>query len=121
MEDIEVNEYVLMENCCLKKRIKDVVQKVVIKQLTDGEAFLLCIYHYMVSTAICYVIIHLNMARRFLEWTLVWLLSKNMITMAALFINCLVVIQMVENTKNLVRDLLCPCDYRSHPEIEEVD
>jgi hypothetical protein len=112
-------QYIMMDECCMKKTMKDLVKTVINKSLTDVEALLLCVYQMTLLTTICLGIIQFQIVARCLVWILVGVIPNHIIIMTTIFINIMFLIQIIENIRELVVAFLCKCDHRQHPELVE--
>jgi len=110
-------QYIMMDECCMKKTMKDLVKTVLNKSLTDVEALLLCMYQMTLLTTICLGIIQSQIVAGCLTWAAAGLISNHIIIMTTLFIHIMFVIQIIENMKEVVVAVLCECDHRQHPEL----
>lgn len=114
-----MEDHIVIADCCMKQEIKKFSDFLVQKPLTDREVFLLAIYQFAINILMDIVIIHFHLIYRGLLWLLDRLVSNNIILMVALFLNSLVLIQMIETIKEFIHTLRCRCDYREHPELVE--
>jgi hypothetical protein len=115
----EDDSFIMMEECCLKNTIQRYVKHVICKPLTEAEARMLCIYEFTLSTTTYIAIIQFQVVGHLLTCVSVNICSIHLIRMAALFINIMFIIHIIENFKELIRAVLCKCDYRQHPELDE--
>lgn len=144
----EMDQRIMLDDCCIKKSMKDIVNTVLSKPLTDIQAIVLCLYQVAISTAVIVGIIRYQMAARCLCWAVESLCPENLcparlypailapaslgsarfdheilvsahfITIIAMVINTMIVMQFIDNIKDFVYALFCKCDYRQHPELE---
>ncbi len=149
----EMDQRIMMDDCCIKKSMKDIVNSVLSKPLTDIQAIVLCLYQVAISTAVIVGIIRYQIAARCLCWAVESLCPANIcparlypailapaslgpaslgsgrfdaeilvpahfITIIAMVINTMIVMQFIDNVKDFVFALFCKCDYRQHPELE---
>ncbi len=162
----EMDQRIMLDDCCIKKSTKDIVNSVLSKPLTDIQAILLCLYQVAISTAVIVGIIRYQIAARCLCWAVENLCPANIcparlyhaildpqanlgpaildpqanlgpaslvaparfdpeivvpahfITIIAMVINTMIVMQFIDNLKDFVFALFCKCDYRQHPELE---
>jgi hypothetical protein len=112
-------QYIMIDDCCLKQTVKKGANFLIRRPLTDLEALLLCIYYFIFTMMICVFIIKYRLTALWFEWTVGDCISPTLVLHLNIFVNITVVVQMVENTKDLVYTFMCKCDYRQHPELEE--
>ena len=118
MED-DRDSYIMMDDCCMKKTIKDLAKTWANNHLTEREVMQICIYQFAVTAAFYFAIIDYQLATRCLTWAFLEFITMKFIIMLSLFINIMLFIQMIENLKKVVGALACKCDYREHPELED--
>jgi hypothetical protein len=139
----EMDQRIMLDDCCIKKSMKDIANTVLSKPLTDIQAIFLCLYQVAISTTLIVGIIRYQMAARCLCWAVTNLCPTNLcparlcpaildatsfdaeilvtahlITIIALVINTMIVMQFIDNIKDLVFAMSCKCDHRQHPELE---
>ena len=151
----EMDQRIMLDDCCIKKSTKDIVNTVLSKPLTDIQAIVLCLYQVAISTGVIVGIIRYQIAARCLCWAVESLCPENLcparlypailtppaslgpaslvaparfdpeilvpahfITIIAMVINTMIVMQFIDNVKDFVFALFCKCDYRQHPELE---
>jgi hypothetical protein len=112
-------QFIMMDNCCMKKEMKDLVKPFTNKSSTDIELLLLCVYQFTLLTTMCMAMIEFQIVARCLVWIFASLVSSHLIIMTTLFINIMIMIQVIENTIKIVEAFICKCDYRQHPELIE--
>jgi hypothetical protein len=114
----EENEYIMVDNCCMKQNIKDFIKSLINKPLTELEATILCIYQIIFTATISIALIQFKIAAKSITLILSDFIPTYMITLIALFINTMIIIQMICQVKEFISALFCKCDYRMHPELE---
>ena len=103
----------------MKQEIKKFTDFLVRKPLTDREVLLLAIYQIATNILIDIALLQFKVAYSLFAWLLEGVLSNNVIFHMAIFLNFLILIQMIENIKEFIHTLRCKCDYREHPELHE--
>lgn len=116
--EIEEDQFIMLDDCCMKPTVKKFVKFLNRKPLTDNEALMICIYHFVFSITLNLSIIQYRFVSRWLEWSNPGLLSSLMITHIAIFANILILIEIIQNIKDMIHTLSCKCDYRQHPELD---
>ena len=120
MTDIaEDDSYIFMEECCLKNTIQKYVKHVKCKPFTEPETRMLCIYEFALSTTGYVAILQFQVVGNIITSVCVDICSIHFIRMAALFVNIMFIIHIIANFIELIRAMLCKCDYRQHPELNE--
>jgi hypothetical protein len=117
-EHIEAEPFIMMDDCCMKSTIKKFVKFLKHKPLTNDQALMIYVYHFLFSITLNLSIIQYRFVSRWLEWANPGLLSSLMITHIAIFVNILILIEMIENIKEMIHTVSCKCDYRQHPELD---
>jgi hypothetical protein len=112
-------DYIMMDDCCMKKTVKDLTKTWVDNSLTDREVVLVCIYQGAITSALCFAIIEYQIAARCLSWAFIEFITMKFIIMLSLFINTMIVLQTIQNLQMVAYALACKCDYREHPELLE--
>ena len=102
----------------MKQTVKTLAKRLIHKPLTDREAGVLCLYHFLISLTLWLGLIQLQMVARGLNWLFADILSTNAFRMLVVFINIMLTIEMIEIIIDITRALFCKCDYRTHPELE---
>jgi hypothetical protein len=115
MED----QHIVIADCCMKQEIKKFSDFLVQKPMTDREVLVLAIYQLATNILIDLALIQFKVAYRLFVWLLYGVFSNNVIFHLAIFLNFLILIQIVENIKEFVHTMRCQCDYREHPELHE--
>lgn len=115
MED----HHIVIADCCLKQEIKKFTDFLVRKPLTDREVLLLAVYQFVMNIMVDIALLQFKVAYSLFAWLLEGVLSNNVIFHMAIFLNFLILIQMIENIKEFIHTLRCKCDYREHPELHE--
>jgi hypothetical protein len=108
----------IFTECCMKQTVKTLAKRLINKPLTDREAGVLCLYHFLISLTLWLGLIQLQMVARGLNWLFADILSTNAFRMLVVFINIMLTIEMIEIIIDITRALFCKCDYRTHPELE---
>lgn len=103
----------------MKQEIKKFSNFLVRKSLTDREVLLLAIYQIAMNILIDVALLQFKVAYRLFAWLLYDVVSNNIILHMAIFLNFLILIQIIENIKEFIHTLRCKCDYREHPELVE--
>jgi len=111
--------FIVINDCCMKEGIKQCVNFLTRKSLTDVESLLLCIYYFITSTLVYFSMIKYAPIMMLLDWSVGDYVSPLIILHINIFANITIVIQMVQTTKDLVCAFLCKCDCSQHPELEE--
>ena len=113
-------QYIMIDDCCIKQTVKKNAIWLMHKPVTDVEALLLCIYYFLFTMLICGSIMQYRVAAQLSEWSVGESVSPKVLIHINLFVNVTIIVQMIENTKELVCAFVCKCDYRQHPELEDL-
>jgi hypothetical protein len=107
-----MEDNIFIADCCLKQQIKNFSDLLGRKRLTDREALLLCAYQIAMNIMIDIAIIRFKLTYLGLFWLLENIFSNKLILLGALFLNSLIIIQVVECIKEFIHTLRCKCEYR---------
>ena len=111
--------HIMMGDCCMKKTVKDLAKTWVNHDLTEREVMLACIYQFAITSVLYFSIIEYQIVTRCLSWAFIEFITMKFIIMLSLFINTMLVLHSIENLKIVATALICKCDYREHPELED--
>jgi len=114
----DTDEYIMNETCCMKQSIRNFIRKLIRKSLTDIEVTLLCSYQFMIMAIVGFALIRFQLAARCFVLFLTDLVPSYMITMLAVFINTMILLQLICYLKEFIVAFFCKCDYRMHPELD---
>jgi len=114
-----MEDHIVIADCCMKQEIKKFTDFLVRKPLTDREVLLLAVYQFAMNIVIDIALLQFQVAYRLFAWLLYGIVSNNIIFHLALFMNILILIQIIESIKEFIHTLRCKCDYREHPELHE--
>jgi hypothetical protein len=118
MSHTPYEQFIMMDNCCMKKEMKALIRPFTNKPFTDIQLMLLCIYQMILLTTMCMAIVQFQIVARCLVWIFAGgIIPNHIIIMTILFINIMIMIQVIENTIKVVEAFICKCDYRQHPEL----
>lgn len=118
---VDDDEFIMMDDCCLKQTIQKTIQRVFRKQVTEREAVFICVYQFLFATTMSWVIMQYQLVSRLFEWCASDLMSPIFIMHITLFVNITLIIKMFENIKDLAFLFICKCDFRTHPELESTN
>jgi hypothetical protein len=114
-------QHIMMNNCCPKETVKKVAKYFTNKTMTDIEAILIVAYATTISVSTCAAIIQFKFVARFLTWIFTGFLSHTMIIMIAVFVNIIIILQMIDCIKEMLHAIWCKCEYKQLPELVEED
>lgn len=101
---------IVIADCCMKQQVKKFLDFLAQKPLTENELRLLCVYQFVMHLFIDFNIMYFQLAYRGADWLLADLVSRHFIIVTAIFVDTLLLIQMIENTKDIIHAWRCKCD-----------
>jgi len=107
-----MEDRIFIADCCLKQEVKKISDFLAQKPLTDREALLLCAYQIAMNIMIDIAIIRFNLTYLGLFWLLENIFPNKFILLGGLFLNSLILIQLVEVIMEFIHTLRCKCDNR---------
>ena len=107
-----MEDNIFIADCCLKQEVKKFSDFLAQKPLTDREVLLICVYQFTMTILIDIALIRFQMTYLGLFWLLENIISNKFILLGALFLNSLILIQLVEVIMEFIHTLRCKCEYR---------
>jgi hypothetical protein len=100
----------ILDDCCMKTTLTKYVKNLIYTPLTYIETIFLCVYQFILMLMIWTMTIKYNIVERFLKWTLMNILSENIIGVISMVINSMIVIQIFEDIWQVIFAFLCKCE-----------
>ena len=97
----------IIEDCCMKKIVRTTMYNYFKKILTSNECLLFSVYYYFSVLSVSYIMLSYNIVYMCVNYYLNLYYVSNFISMV---INMLIIIRVLEELKDFIYILFCPCE-----------
>jgi hypothetical protein len=100
-----------IESKCLKRIINQIMRRLITYPLTERQLLLLCVYQFMILLTTYLFILKMNIVEHCLQ-IFINIMNGTTMTLFVKTIKIMMMLHLVEETRILIKALLCNCNTR---------